>query len=121
MNAEHPPAVARHVDPADSIKEFDQDSEPNSIEELTASNPAPTTANRQFCADPAEERPRTSPQRPRVFDGRPITPARILDAAPAELRASVSRQTIPLTPRRAQPRRISRIDDLTHLATLAPD
>ena len=31
MNAEHPPAVARHVDQLDSIEELDQHSEPDRV------------------------------------------------------------------------------------------
>ena len=50
MNAEHPPQPSP-----------DTSTSSTTSRSLTASNPAPTTANRQFCADPAEERPRTSP------------------------------------------------------------
>ena len=50
MNAEHPPQPSP-----------DTSTSSTTSRSLTASNPAPTTANRQFGADPAEERPRTSP------------------------------------------------------------
>ena len=104
MNAEHsPPAVARHVDQLDNIEELDRVLQ---TEELDFLESAPDDRE-----PPVSSRTRRRPIAQKLRRGPYIstdalsTQSRADNGPRAEPRASVSRQTIPLTPRRARPRR----------------